>query len=158
MVFTPKSLLRHPAAASPLSALSRDGFANVVPETGADFSPGQAERVLLCTGKITHELRAERERRGDTRTAIVSLEQLYPFPAEELGAELDRFGQARDLVWVQEEPANMGALFFVTPRIERVSRGRPVRTVKRSASASPATGSARAHKMEQAALLNLAFT
>lgn len=158
VVFTPKSMLRHPAAGSPLSALSRDGFANVVPETEAPFADGRADRVLLCTGKIAHELRAERERLGDERTAILTLEQLYPFPAEELGAELDRFEQARDLVWVQEEPANMGALFFVAPRIERVSRGRPVRTVKRTASASPATGSAKAHRMEQKALLGLAFS
>ena len=77
--------------------------------------------------------------------------------AEEVGEELDRFAGARDLVWVQEEPANMGALFFAVPQIERVARGRHVRTVKRSASASPATGAAKAHKLEQKALLNLAF-
>ena len=109
------------------------------------------------SGSPPGRARAERERRGDTRTAIVSVEQLFPFPDDELGEELDRFGAARDLVWVQEEPANMGALFFVAPRIERVSRGRRVRTIKRSASASPATGSSKAHKMEQQALLNLAF-
>ncbi|MDH3744923.1 MAG: hypothetical protein OES47_07470 [Acidobacteriota bacterium] len=112
---------------------------------------------MLCSGKIAHELRTERERRGDTGTTIVSIEQLYPFPDDELSAELDRFPAARELVWVQEEPANMGALFFVVPRIERLSRGRHIRTVKRSASASPATGSAKAHRMEQTALLNLAF-
>ena len=92
--------------------------------------------MLLCTGKIVHELRRERERRGETATAVVALEQLYPFPRQELEAELARHPEARDLVWVQEEPANMGALFFVLPRIEHVA-GRPVRSVKRSAQRQP---------------------
>src|SRR6185436_637451 len=98
----------------------------------------------------------ERERRKDTSTAVVFLEQLYPFPERELEAELARHPEARDIVWVQEEPANMGALFFVLPHIQRLA-GRPVRTIKRSASGSPATGSAKAHGLEQKALLNLAF-
>jgi 2-oxoglutarate dehydrogenase E1 component len=117
----------------------------------------KATRVVMASGKLVHELRAERDKRGDAGTAIVAIEQLYPFPADDLLAELDRFGDARDLLWVQEEPANMGALFFVVPRIERLVRGRHVRTVKRSASASPATGSAKAHQLEQARLLDLAL-
>lgn len=152
IVFTPKSMLRHPTAASPRSDLERPGFANVL----GDESVESAERVLLCTGKIAHELRAEREKRG-SETAIVTVEQLYPFPSDELAAELDRHPDARQILWVQEEPANMGALFFVVPRIERVSRGRHVRTVKRSASASPATGSHKAHQIEQRRLIELAF-
>jgi 2-oxoglutarate dehydrogenase E1 component len=88
---------------------------------------------------------------------VVVLEQLYPFPEKELEAELERHPQARDIVWVQEEPANMGALFFVQPRIERLLR-RPIRSIKRTASGSPATGSAKAHNLEQQALLTLAFT
>jgi 2-oxoglutarate dehydrogenase E1 component len=153
IVFTPKSLLRHKAAISPLADLSRSRFWNVMPERKVE----QAKRVLLCTGKIGHELRAERARRGDTSTAIISLEQLYPFPADELAAELDRFRDARDLLWVQEEPANMGALSFVLPRIEPLARGRHLRSVKRSRSASPATGSAKAHQMEQKTLIELAL-
>ncbi len=154
IVFTPKSMLRHKAAASPLEALSRARFWNVMPEQRVE----RAERVLLCSGKIGHELRAERDKREDRQTAILSLEQLYPFPADELLAELDRFGAARDLVWVQEEPANMGALAFVLPRIERLARGRHVRTIKRSASASPATGSTKAHQLEQQTLIGLALS
>ena len=153
IVFTPKSMLRHAAATSALDELTQERFHNVLPESATV----NASKILLCSGKIAHELRTERERRGDTGTTIVSIEQLYPFPDDELSAELDRFPAARELVWVQEEPANMGALFFVVPRIERLSRGRHIRTVKRSASASPATGSAKAHRMEQTALLNLAF-
>ena len=153
IVFTPKSMLRHKAAASPLAELSRPRFWNVLPERHVD----QARRVLICTGKIGHELRAERTRRGDTSTAILSLEQLYPFPADELLAELDRFRSARDLVWVQEEPANKGALSFVQPRLEQIARGRHVRSIKRSPSASPATGSAKAHRMEQKTLVEAAL-
>ncbi len=153
IVFTPKSMLRHPAAASPRAALSRREFSSVFPEETVD----SARRVILCTGKIRHELMAERARRNLDDVAIVSIEQLYPFPHREVGAELDRHSGAREILWVQEEPANMGALFFVVPRIEQVGRGRHIRTVKRAASASPATGSFKAHQLEQRTLIELAF-
>ena len=154
VVFTPKSMLRHPDAASPLGEFTEGGFQCVVPEREVE----RASRVLVCTGKIGHELRRERKRRGDTSTAIVFLEQLYPFPGEDLTAELRRHREAREYVWVQEEPANMGAHWFVLPKIEQIVAPRPVRSVKRSASASPATGSAGAHELEQKTLVTLAFT
>jgi len=154
VVFTPKSMLRHPDAASPLDDLTRPRFLTVVPETEIKL----ARRVLVCSGKIGHELRRQRKQRKDVATAIVFLEQFYPFPEEELAAELDRQRAAGEIVWVQEEPANMGALSYVLPRLERIAGGRPVRSVKRSASASPATGSAKAHELEQKTLLTLAFT
>ncbi|MGH9691767.1 MAG: 2-oxoglutarate dehydrogenase E1 component [Candidatus Acidiferrales bacterium] len=153
VVFTPKSMLRHPAAASPLAVLVSGHFQNVIPDPG----DGSAKRVLLCTGKIGHELEAERKRLKDTTTAIVFLEQLYPFPEGDVAAEMDRHANAREFVWVQEEPANMGALAFMLPRLERLARGRPVLSVKRSASASPATGSHKAHEMEQKTLVAMAF-
>ncbi|MFL6196074.1 MAG: 2-oxoglutarate dehydrogenase E1 component [Thermoanaerobaculia bacterium] len=153
IVFTPKSMLRHKDSASTLADFARERFQRVIP----DATVQNADRVLLCTGKIAHELRRERERRKDTSTAILTLDQLYPFPKEELTAALASHPKARDVVWVQEEPANMGALFFVQPRLERLL-GRPIRSVKRSASGSPATGSAKAHTMEQQTLLTLAFT
>ncbi len=153
VVFTPKGMLRHPRAISPLTELTRPRFLPVLP----DESVGEAARILVCSGKIGHELRAEREKRGDSKTAIVLLEKIYPFPETELAAEIARHGAARDVVWVQEEPANMGALFFVLPRIERAAGSLPVRSVKRSASASPATGSGKAHAIEQAALIGIAF-
>jgi 2-oxoglutarate dehydrogenase E1 component len=153
VVFTPKSMLRNPVASSSLADLTAPRFQNVIPDAG----DGSAKRVLLCTGKIGHELVAERKRRKDTSTAIIFLEQLYPFPEAELAAEMDRHANARDFVWVQEEPANMGALAFLLPRLERLARGRGVLSIKRSASASPATGSHKAHEMEQHTLLTLAF-
>jgi len=153
VVFTPKSMLRHPDAASSLEEFSRPRFLTVLPERES----ARASRVLVCSGKIGHELRQERKRRKNTSAAIVFLEQLYPFPEAELAAELARHRVAREIVWVQEEPGNMGALSYVTPRLERTAGGRPVRSVKRSASASPATGSAKAHELEQKTLLTLAF-
>jgi 2-oxoglutarate dehydrogenase E1 component len=154
VVFTPKGMLRDPRACSPVEAFTQGRFLTVIP----DSEIATAQRLLVCTGKIGHELRTERRQRGDTSTAIVMLEQLYPFPEQELARELERHVHAREVVWVQEEPANMGALFFVLPRLRRLSSPRPLRSVKRSASASPATGSAKANAIEQATLLALAFT
>ncbi|HUO85776.1 MAG TPA: 2-oxoglutarate dehydrogenase E1 component [Thermoanaerobaculia bacterium] len=153
VVFTPKSMLRHKASSSELAELSRPRFLEVVP----DGTVSGAERVLVATGKIVHELEAERARREDSRTAIVAVEQLYPFPDEALAAAVDAHPDAKHIVWVQEEPANMGALSFVMPHLERHARGRRVRSVKRSASGSPATGSAKAHALEQKTLLTLPF-
>jgi 2-oxoglutarate dehydrogenase E1 component len=154
VVFTPKSMLRRPESASPLADFGRERFLDVVPEREIE----RARRILVCTGKIGHELRAERARRGDSETAIVFLDQLYPFPEAELRAEFARHTEAREIVWVQEEPANMGALFYVLPRIRDLVGDLPLRSIKRSASASPATGSAKAHELEQKTLLTLAFT
>jgi len=154
IVFTPKSMLRHPDASSSIEDFAQPHFRNVLPDTEVS----QAKRILLCTGKIGHELRDERKKRKDNSTAIVFLEQMYPFPEAELVAELERHASARDIVWVQEEPANMGAMFYVLPRLRHIAGERPVLSVKRSASASPSTGSAKAHEMEQNTLLTLAFT
>jgi len=154
IVFTPKSMLRHPDASSPIEDFQRARFEWVVP----DREVASAERILICSGKIGHELREERKRRGDASTAILFLDQLYPFPKNELRAAIAAHRNAREIVWVQEEPANMGALSYVLPRIEHYIPDIPVRSVKRSASASPATGSAKAHELEQKTLLTLAFT
>ncbi|HYX53311.1 MAG TPA: 2-oxoglutarate dehydrogenase E1 component [Candidatus Limnocylindrales bacterium] len=153
IVFTPKGMLRHPDAASPLSEVANGHFQTVI----QDREISAAERVIICTGKIGHELRRERKRRGDTRTAIITLEQLYPLPEAELEAALSQHGDAREFLWVQEEPANMGALGFLAPQLERLTGGQPLRSVKRSASSSPSTGSHTAHEMEQKTLLELAF-
>jgi 2-oxoglutarate dehydrogenase E1 component len=153
VVFTPKSMLRHPDASSSLPEFIRPNFLNVLPETEV-VDP---RRLLICTGKIGHELRIERKKRKDDSTGIIFIEQLYPWPEAELMAELQRHANAQEIVWVQEEPSNMGALWFVVPRLKRISGGRQVLTVKRSASASPATGSAKAHDMEQKTLIQVAF-
>jgi len=154
IVFTPKGMLRHPDAASPLSDLTNGRFQNVI----QDHEITNAERVILCTGKIGHELRRDRKRRGDTKTAILFLEQLYPLPEKELEEAFAQHKNAREFLWVQEEPSNMGALNFLAPQLERLVHGVPFRTVKRSASSSPSTGSHTAHEMEQKTLLELAFT
>jgi 2-oxoglutarate dehydrogenase E1 component len=154
VVFTPKSMLRHVDASSSLEDFTFDRFRNVL----RDIEVGEAERILVCTGKIGHELQAERKKRKDNSTAIVFLEQLYPFPEQELADEFARHGERGDIVWVQEEPANMGALFNMLPRLERIAGNRHVLSVKRSSSPSPASGSAKAHEVEQKTLLTLAFT
>jgi 2-oxoglutarate dehydrogenase E1 component len=154
VVFTPKSMLRHPDACSPIEDFTHRRFLPIVPDTGAV----DAKRILVCTGKIGHELRVERQRRKDTSTAIVFVDQMYPFHEAELKAAIDQHPAAREIVWVQEEPANMGAMFYMLPRLRHVAGERAVLSVKRSASPSPSTGSAGAHEMEQKTLLALAFT
>ena len=154
VVFTPKSMLRTPISSSPLSALSEGRF------------PTRHSRSRRRLGKARPDLQrknrprkstAARKNRHDNSVALISLEQLYPFPQEELAAEMERHAGATDFVWVQEEPANMGAFSYVQPQLERLAGGRPVLSVKRSASASPATGSHKAHEMEQHTLIALAL-
>jgi 2-oxoglutarate dehydrogenase E1 component len=153
IVFTPKSMLRNPDASSSLASFELPRFQNVLPETEVQA----VKRLLLCTGKIGHELRIERAKRKDSTTGIVFVEQLYPWPEAELTAEVARHPEAREIVWVQEEPDNMGALSFVVPRLRRLFPERKVLSIKRSAAASPATGSAKAHDLEQKTLISLAL-
>ena len=156
IVFTPKSMLRHPDASSVIDEFSTPRFLPLVP----DREIRGASRILIASGKVGHELRAERRRRKDPSTAIFFLDQLYPLPRAEISAAIAEHPQAREVVWVQEEPGNMGAAGFVLPRLERIVKaaGLVLRSVKRSPSASPATGSAKAHELEQKTLLSLAFT
>ncbi|HYV85815.1 MAG TPA: 2-oxoglutarate dehydrogenase E1 component [Patescibacteria group bacterium] len=159
VVMAPKGLLRADAACSPLADLAAGRFWPVIPDPEA----AQAERVLFGTGRIVHEMRAARDKRranpekvGKPRLAIVALEQLYPFPDQELLEALAACPPGAELVWVQEEPANMGAETFVRRRLQQLAGDRHVTTVHRSASASPATGSSDSHKLEQERLLALA--
>jgi 2-oxoglutarate dehydrogenase E1 component len=153
IIFTPKSMLRNPDASSPVASFELPRFQNILPETEIQ----QVKRLLLCTGKIGHELRIERAKHKDSTTGIVFLEQLYPWPEAELTAEIARHPDAHEIVWVQEEPDNMGALSFVVPRLRRLFPERKVLSIKRSAAASPATGSAKAHDLEQKTLISLAL-
>jgi 2-oxoglutarate dehydrogenase E1 component len=153
VIFTPKSMLRNPDASSPMASFELPRFQNVLPETEIP----QVSRLLLCTGKIGHELRIERAKRKDSTVGIVFLEQLYPWPEADLVAEVARHPEAREVVWVQEEPDNMGALSFVVPRLRRLFPERKVLSIKRSAAASPATGSAKAHDLEQKTLISMAL-
>ncbi len=153
VILTPKGYLRAPVASSSMSELSSGAFHPVL----GDPEHVGAERVLVCSGKVAHELHVEREKRKDEKTAIVRVEQIAPFPDAVLQEELGRYAAAREIAWVQEEPANMGALFFVRPRLQRLAGDRRLTIVKRPESASPATGSSKAHDIEQQALIRLAF-
>jgi len=153
VVFTPKSMLRHPEASSAIDQFFSGNFQRVRP----DAEVHEARRILLCTGKIGHELRMERKKKKSSDVAIAFVEQLYPFPETEVAAELSRYPDA-EIVWVQEEPSNMGALNYILPRLRRLAGDRPILSVKRSASPSPATGSAKAHDVEQKTILSLALT
>jgi 2-oxoglutarate dehydrogenase E1 component/2-oxoglutarate decarboxylase len=115
-------------------------------------------RVLLCSGKVAYDLLAQREATGTADTAVLRVEQLYPLPAEEIVRQLERYPDADDVVWVQEEPANMGAWQFMAVNLpEHLPAGRRLRPVSRRASASPAVGSAKVHEAEQKQLVAQAF-
>ncbi|MFG2949283.1 multifunctional oxoglutarate decarboxylase/oxoglutarate dehydrogenase thiamine pyrophosphate-binding subunit/dihydrolipoyllysine-residue succinyltransferase subunit [Streptomyces adustus] len=154
VVFTPKSMLRSKAAVSALADFTDGGFRPVLPDTTVD--PAGVTRILVCSGKISHELAARRRELGRTDTAIVTAERLYPFPERELAAELARFPGAAKVRWVQEEAENQGAWSFVAPRLMQ-SAERAVEHVSRPESPVPAVGSAHRHAAEQKALLAGAF-
>jgi 2-oxoglutarate dehydrogenase E1 component len=153
IVFTPKSMLRHPDAVSPIADFAASQFQNVL----ADNEAKDPKRILVCSGKIGHNLRVERAKRGDYSTAIVFVEQLYPWPEKEISAALEQYPNAEEIVWVQEEPANMGPLTYALPLLKKDAGNRRVLSIKRSAAASPATGSAKAHELEERALIELAL-
>jgi 2-oxoglutarate dehydrogenase E1 component len=154
VVLTPKSLLRHKLAVSPVDDLVAGHYRDVIDDTSA---PDRVRRVLLCSGKIYYDLVAQRSKAGSEReVAIVRIEQLYPWPAAELKTRLGRYRVAGDWVWVQEESQNMGAWSFVAPRLRELL-GVPVQYVGRDASASPATGSKAVHDREQAEIVEAAI-
>ncbi|GGB72093.1 alpha-ketoglutarate decarboxylase [Knoellia flava TL1] len=160
IVFTPKSMLRLKAASSMPEDFTTGGFRPVLPDREGATS-GNVDRVLLAAGKAVHELEAERTKRGDTRTAILRLEQYYPLPAQELATELEKYPEA-ELVVVQDEPQNQGAWPFLALNLPTALADlgvqRPLRVLSRKASASPATGSTKKHQAEQAELVAAAFT
>jgi 2-oxoglutarate dehydrogenase E1 component len=158
VVITPKSLLRLPAAASSLDEFTSGGFQPLIDDTEVTNAEA-VERVVMCSGKVYYDLAEARKKQGADRVAILRLEQFYPFPQVRLQEVLARYPQARELVWAQEEPKNMGGWTFVEPRLQSFSPGgkRPV-YVGRVASASPATGSYAIHQAEQAQLVNAALT
>ncbi len=152
VIMTPKSLLRHPQAVSSLGDLATGTFQRVIPDADAKH----VKRVLLCSGKVYYDLLAER---GDDRdTALVRLEQLYPLSERELNAALAPYPADVPIAWVQEEPENMGAWRYLRVAFGDRLFSHPFLGVCRPASASPATGSSSAHKLEQRDLLHAAFS
>jgi 2-oxoglutarate dehydrogenase complex dehydrogenase (E1) component-like enzyme len=160
VVFTPKSLLRAKAAVSAVADFTEENFRPVLPDPGVGGEPledGAVKRVLLCSGKIAYDLLAHREAEGTADTAVVRVEQLYPLPVESIQETLSRYPADAELVWVQEEPANMGAWQFMAVNLPETLGGRALRRVSRKASASPAVGSAKVHEAEQRRLVADAF-
>jgi 2-oxoglutarate dehydrogenase E1 component len=155
IVFTPKSLLRHPQVVSTLEDCAHGIFQRVLPD---ESSSQNVKRILLCTGKIYYDLAAYREEHKRDGVAIIRLEQLYPLPAALLDAALSAYAENTPVFWVQEEPMNMGAWRYLHEKFGRRLFNRfPLAPVSRVESASPATGSSHAHKLQQAQLVACAF-
>jgi 2-oxoglutarate dehydrogenase E1 component len=153
VVMTPKSLLRLPAASSTIDELANGGFRPVIDD--AEITDAAAvKKIVLCSGKVFYDLAEARKKSGEMRVAIVRLEQFYPFPLASIREVLARYENARELVWAQEEPQNMGGWTFMQERLENLlpSCQRP-RYVGRASSASPATGSYTIHQKEQSQLV-----
>lgn len=153
IVFEPKSMLRLKAAASGLKDFTTGTFRPLID----DPIVASATRVIFCSGKVYHDLVAERTKLGESSTAIIRLEQLYPFPTEQFSAVAAKHPNA-NLLWVQDEPANQGPWPFVALTTSEFLDGRTLRRVSRRATASPATGSHHLHEEEQKALMMEAFT
>ena len=153
ILMAPKSLLRHPQAVSNLKDMTSGSFREVVDDPDRLKS---VRRILFCSGKIFYELLQRRRKIKNSDAAIVRLEQFYPFPETQLKAAVQKYKQARKYVWVQEEPENMGAWFFVRPRLEKLT-GKSFEYVGRKAASSPATGFPNIYRKEQAAIIDNAL-
>ncbi len=157
VILTPKSLLRHREAVSRSADFSSGTFEEVLDDR-ALTDPSRVLRVALSAGKVFYDLDAYRKEAGAGETALVRIEQLYPFPAEQVASALARYPAASDVVWVQEEPRNMGAWAFMNERLPgSLAKGQALRYAGRPRSASPATGSYKRHLAEQRALVADAF-
>src|ERR1035441_8222633 len=143
IVFTPKSMLRLKQATSPAADFTTGSFQPVIGDRG-DLDTAAVRRVLLCSGKVYYDLVAKRAAGGQVDTAIVRVERLYPPPAAELQAELGRYPDAEEVVWVQEEPANMGAWPTMALKLPRAAN-REVGVISLPASSAPAARSASNH-------------
>jgi 2-oxoglutarate dehydrogenase E1 component len=157
IVMTPKSLLRHELSVSALEDLTHGGFARVIGEI--DELPAQeVRRVVFCSGKVYFDLLRGRRKENLRDVALVRIEQLYPFPSEEYQAILNRYPNAREVVWCQEEPQNQGAWYQIRHRLQELQMGRrPVLYAGRAPAAAPATGIGRIHELEQQTLVAAAL-
>ena len=156
IVMTPKSLLRDPLSVSALEDLTRGSFARIIAET-EDLPPAQIRRIVLCSGKVYFDLLKTRRKENIRDVVLIRIEQLYPFPREEYEAILNRYPQARDVVWCQEEPQNQGAWYQIRHRLQELLSGRTVLYAGRAPAAAPATGIAKIHDSEQHALIDAAL-
>ncbi len=157
IVMSPKSLLRHPECSSSLDELTAGTFQRVMPDR-SKVDPETVNRILLCSGKLYYELENARKERGANHVAILRLEQYYPFPEGPLRQALAGYPRTAPVLWVQEEPENMGAATFLKVRAADKVVGHSFHTLSRPESASPATGSHESHRIEQEWLIEQAFT
>jgi 2-oxoglutarate dehydrogenase E1 component len=158
VVMTPKSLLRHDLSVSSLDDLARGSFENVIDEIDAIAPAHQVRRVVFSSGKVYFELLKARRAAGIEDIALVRIEQLYPFPAEEYEAVLNRYTTAREIVWCQEEPQNQGAWYQIRHQLDRpLGPKRELLYAGRPPAAAPATGIAKIHDAEQAAVVDAAL-
>jgi 2-oxoglutarate dehydrogenase E1 component len=154
---TPKSLLRHPNVVSSLDDCANGNFQRILPDASGAVR-AQVQRIILCTGKIYYELAEHRESTKRQDVAIVRLEQLYPLQRELFEDALKGYADNTPIFWTQEEPANMGAWMYLRVLFGETILGRfPFAGITRPASASPAAGSPRRHKQEQADIIARAF-
>ncbi len=152
VVMTPKSLLRNPAAFSALRELAEGRWQPVLDDPAVERRDG-VRRLVLCSGKVYYDAVAD-ERRGLARDmAIVRVEELYPFPAEELRATFESYPAVQEVIWLQEEPQNMGAWTYIRPRLEELIGGRPLRYIGRPPASSPAEGTMAQHLANQRAII-----
>jgi 2-oxoglutarate dehydrogenase E1 component len=158
VMLTPKSLLRHPMVASTPRELAEGKFLRVIDDEAAAKSPAAVRRLVLCSGKVYVDLVGSEQRQASPHVAVARVEQIYPFPADLLRSMLERYPKLREVVWVQEEPENMGAWEFVRPLLDEVIDGRwPLRYVGRARNSSPSEGSAAWHQVNQRAVVAQAF-
>ncbi|MBK9751636.1 MAG: 2-oxoglutarate dehydrogenase E1 component [Chloroflexi bacterium] len=156
VVMTPKSLLRHPLVISSLNELAEGQWQPVIDDTAL---PAAVQRVILCSGKVYIDIVNSKARADHPEVALVRVEQLYPFPTEDLQPIFDRYTNATEVVWLQEEPENAGAWEFARPLLQDQLKGRlPLRYIGRPRNSSPAEGSATRHKINQEALIAQAFS
>ena len=158
IVFTPKSLLRHPSAVGSLDELAQGGFRRILPDSLPQKKGREVSKVFLCSGKIFYELEKKREELGREDIAILRFEQLYPLPDSHVRAALEPYAEGTPLVWIQDEPENMGAWRHLRARFgDRVFGSYPLSVLSRVESASPATGSASSHRLETQEIMDHAF-
>lgn len=157
IVLAPKSLLRHSMVSSSPRELAEGRFRTVIDDEDAKAHADAIRRIALCSGKVFVDLAGSERRAAAGDVALCRVEQLYPVPAQALSSVLNGYGAAEEIVWVQEEPENMGAWEFIRPHLIALAAGRPVRVVARPRSASPAEGSAARHARQQQMLVEAAF-
>ncbi len=159
IVMTPKSLLRHPLSASTLTELAEQSWRAVIDDpNSSDDNAASVRRLVLCSGKVYVDLVAVQQEQPDFAVAVARVEQLYSFPAAEIEAVLTRYPNLEEVVWLQEEPANMGAWEFMRWRLDELINGRwPLRYIGRPRRASPAEGSGAWHRRNQKAITEHAF-